>query len=255
MTSVKAKSRLVELLGQEPPSPEMRRHFRAVLRAARSGVLANSEGFETIAFALEELGRFLDPRSDSLSKCAKDLIALVKERIPDQADRFERDFFVFRQSRNDRMHLGAHARDAASIGVGLALTLEEALSVGWMDLTLEDVMTRDVVTAEAWSSLDDVRHKMLRNAYSAIPARVQGSWYVLTDRWLARKVCGKKKAERQKILNGKVEDAVDDLPAAEVRRPDMRLTDLAEHRELDMVLVGEGNGGRLLGILCAADLL
>lgn len=238
---------------------EIRTHYRARLRTARSAVQANSEGFEPIVYALEELGRFLAPSQISMAGYLTGLLGLVQREASRHAEVFEHQYFVLRQSRNDRMHVGAHARDAAGIGVELALILEEALSIGWKDLALADLMTPDVVTARSWSSLDAVRHLMLRHAFSVIPASVDEQWYLLSDRWLARQVAGKGRDERRLILDRTVAQAVKSTPppaCAKLYNGSDRLGDIADGLDDGVVLVGvDGDQGPLAGIVSPADLL
>lgn len=236
----------------------MRAHFRGELRGARAAVLANAEGFEAIAFVLEQFGRYLTPKGNGLGAYRADLVEVVKRSATRHARAFERGLFVLCQSRNDHMHVGAHARDAALIGMELALILEEALSLGWKDLTLGDLMTENVVTVDSWETLDRVRHLMLRHAFTIIPTYVGSTWYLISDRWIAGRIAGKPAEERRRILGQKIEEVIgtEGPPKAYLHSPDDLLGGgVKDCLDQGMVLVGVAAEGRLLGILSPADVL
>lgn len=178
-------ARIDEFLG--PTAAERRRAFRSSLRAARARVQADAEGFMAVVHQLERLGRYLVPGGRGLGNYTDSLVEVVRRSsLEEVAVQFEVRLFLLKESRNDAAHQGAHARNASVEAVEAALALEAAMAVSWTELTAQDVMVRHPVVAEDWWSVGEVRREMLLHAYTCIPVRHEGSWYLLQDHRLAR---------------------------------------------------------------------
>jgi hypothetical protein len=257
----------------------IRGRFRDQLRSARAGVGKDSEGFEAVIHAIERLGKHLNPDGVSLADYEPGLVCLVGEaelppstdgwtaeeqnRIEEHRrliDRFCRQLFLLRQTRNDHAHQGAHARNAARECVRVALRLEDALSVGWKQVKVEDIMVRDVVTTRPGDTLNDLRLAFMENAFTCVPARIGDTWFLLTDRWLARRLAGKSRKLRDaELIREVAELPLDDLKGF-VAAPipgHTRLADLAGHLfdQPLMLVAPSGMSDRLDGVLAPSDVL
>lgn len=162
-------------------------HFRDMLREARYGALADAEGFQQMCFAVEALGRRLNPNAPGLAGCRGVLKALVVEagllsnedEIPGTGKRFGALFTALREARNDIAHTGAYARHVAVEAVALSLIFEEALMS--MRMTVQDFMVTTPVTIQPWQSMGYARQLMLLNSFSCLPMWDGQSWYLLSD--------------------------------------------------------------------------
>jgi hypothetical protein len=105
--------------------PERRRGLRAALRDARASVQVDGEAYREVIFAIERLGRHLDPKQSSLGGYRDALLGLVHAaQATDQITAFSRRLWLLTQSRNEDAHTGASAR---RIAAEAALVLEAAL--------------------------------------------------------------------------------------------------------------------------------
>lgn len=256
-----------DLLRRDHETPEhrlaaeaLRARFRWSLREARARVQADGEGFEVVIHAIERLGRHLDPMGTGL-RDYEDPIRLLVARAGLETSDLDKKLFLLRQTRNDAAHQGSYARNAAREAVHVALRLEDALSVGWSDIELLHVMVRDPVMAQPGDTLGDIRQAMLEHAFTAVPARVRGRWFVLTDQWLARNIAGMTTKTRHGVLRQKVEDLTDDdlAPLAATPLPgNEKVSALAagDHLDRPLVLVAPSpDSDRLDGVVAPADLL
>lgn len=256
-----------QLLARNQETPEawdaaeaLRKRFRDSLRVARAKVQADAEGFEVVVHAIERIGQHFAPEGTGLGSYEDALVALVETAGLGTTDLGEQ-LFLLRQTRNDAAHRGSFARNAAREAVLVALRLEDALSAGWGDIELRHVMVRDPVTAQPGDTLGDIRQAMLEHAFTAIPARVRGRWFVLTDQWLAMKLAGKGSSERGKVLATKIDAlsqgdltplSVEPLPGSTLVS---RLVD-GGHLQRPLILVASPpNLATLAGIVAPADLL
>ncbi len=244
---------------------ETRLGLRDGMRAARAAVQSDAESFHTLLYAIERLGKRLEPNGHGLGDYRAVLIGLVRFTeafaVEDVCD-FEKALFLLSKARNDEQHTGAHARSLAKESVRASLVLEAALSLGWPDIEVRDVMTRNPTTAELWHTLRDVRTTMLANAFTALPLWVEErGWHLLTDEWLAGLLVGNGETKRSEILGRRVADFVQN-GTVEALGPVLPTT--AETRlractfwpwRLLLVVEDTQKPKQLLGVVAPADLL
>lgn len=171
-----------------------RTHFRNRLREARYTALADAEGFQQICFAIEALGKRLNPKAKGLGDCLAKLEELAASALDgtqgQPAPRCKKSLPALlnslREARNDMAHTGAYARHVASDGVTLCLLLEEALMT--KSLTVGDFMVPTPVTVQPWQTVADARHLLLANSFTYLPIwdEADRSWALLSDLELAR---------------------------------------------------------------------
>lgn len=238
----------------------LRGKLRRMLRAARSAVLADAEGFEVVVHAIEAMGKALNPDGSGLNEYTPWLRHLVESAHGWQAGdkrsrRLEARLFLLRQARNDHAHQGVHARNAADEAVEVALLLEDALSFGWADVRLADVMVRRPVVADADDSLGEIRRTMLSCSFSFVPVRLAGTWRLVSERWIAAQVVGKPRKARNAVFARRVSDFEEELAEAQVFAEDVPTTDLPTPLP-DLLLVAETTTAKaLLGVVSPSDLL
>lgn len=253
------------LMADDEAEAVLRARFRDDLRAARHRVQADAEGFLVVVHAIERLGRAIHAGGPSLAGYEGHLVKLVA-RARGPVEGLSQRLFLLRQSRNDHAHQGFHARNAAREAVSIALILEDALSSDWNLVKVEHVMVRDPVTTRPGDKLADVRQRLLENAYTALPAWVDGKWFLLTDRWLAALLVVHPAGERRKLLDCAVEVAVAKHPPERaVLVPATTLVkQLAEYITSadggtsllpQLVLVGSPDKDRLEGVVAPADVV
>ena len=111
--------------------------FRDQLREARESAIRDAEAFDGVIFAIENLGRFLQPTAKGLGNlkhCIVDIahrspLSFAPEiQIRTVCTPFETLFDMVRDARNDAMHQGAHARHLTSHAIAMAIVLEDALA-------------------------------------------------------------------------------------------------------------------------------
>lgn len=255
-----SKREYVPKVAELEKDPRARAKLRGQLRAERGAVLADAEGFEVLVHAIESVGKWVVPSGSNLDKYTPGLVHLTKTALgwhkgDKRIKSLEASLFLLRQTRNDYAHEGVHARNAAHEAVEVALLLEEALSFSWVEVRLEDVMVRRPVTADAEDTLAEIRRVMLSNSFSFIPVRIDGSWHLVAERWMADQVVGKKKSDRDAELGRKVNEFKADLPEVRPRKPETRCAKL-EVPLPDLILVAERSNARvLMGVVSPSDLL
>ena len=175
-----------------PLSDAERIHYRDLLRTARYAVLADAEGFQQMCFAIEALGKRLNPRAQGLGKCQDQLRALVSQAgfidpagVIEGSDKcFDALFATLTDARNDIAHTGAYARHVAVEAVALCVALEDALMN--KRITVGDFMVTTPVTVQPWHSVGYARQLMLLNSFSYLPMWDGESWRLLSDTAVAK---------------------------------------------------------------------
>jgi len=238
----------------------MRHSFRVGLRAARAEVQADAEGFETIVFEIERLGRNLAPTGTGLGAYAGPLETLVKRALgEEEANHFRQRLFLLKESRNDNAHQGAHARHASLEAVDAALVLEDALAQSWKNLEARNVMVANPIVAEHWHTLHEIRHQMLRYAFTSIPVDHAGQWFLIRDGWLARWVAGKSNTARKAAYRQTVAEII-----SELGEPVTTIPSSAKLGEIDLSLLQKGlllvhdelrADKPVVGVIAASDML
>jgi CBS domain-containing protein len=176
-------------------SSEERAFFRDRLREARYAALADAEGFSQMCFAIEGLGKRLNPKARGLADCHNVLkkLAQTSALLPDEQDapravkHFRALFTSIRDARNDAMHTGAYARQVAADAVTLCLVLEDALMVETKSeeeakrLTVGDFMVSSPVVVHHWQTVEHARQLMLLNSFSYLPIMHDKQWWLIAD--------------------------------------------------------------------------
>lgn len=169
-------------------------YYRDQFRAARYAALANSEGFDAICFALEELGlRLLGQQADLGSyegrirvyAQASLILNNLARNSPSRFKTFDALFRTVRVARNDAMHIGAYARYATEAAIELCIGLEEALMAD-VKRTVGSVMVKSPITVEPWQPLAQARQLMLMHSFSFLPIRLKDEWWLVSELGLAK---------------------------------------------------------------------
>ena len=184
----------------EPPSAPEAQFYRDQLREARYAALADAEGFGQLCFAIELLGSRLCGAKLSLGKYEKCLKCLAANAL--NADRFDALYRRVLDARNDAMHTGAYARNAAQAAVQLSLILEEGL-MNKFDLTVADFMVTTPVYVEDWHTLGYARQLMLVNSFSYLPIFHGDKWHLISDMAMAQFFQRLKNSDEKKEFEAK----------------------------------------------------
>lgn len=243
---------------------EQRLHFRDAFKAGRAQALADAEGFTHLVFALERLGRLLEPGASNLGKMEPALTQLavtspLATDLPAQHPACHTPFDVLflhvRKARNAAMHEGAYARCMTTHLTQLALVLEDALMSS--SRHVGDFMVRHPTCAAMWQPISFLRQVMLSHSYSFLPVEVPGDdkpWRVVTDREVASFIHDA--SDQRAALRTTLEEAVAQgltlhTPFCCARDTDAA-TALRSAAMLPLLVVEQGH---LLGIVTAFDLL
>ncbi len=190
--------------------------FRDRLREARYGALADAEGFQQMCFAFEALGARLLNDSGSLEKYRPFLCVLVAENLPTGYEDFGALFEAVKAARNDVMHTGAYARNAAIAAVQLSLLMEEAILAlltkkkedKTAKIKVADFMVRSPVTAEPWHTVGHVRRLMLLNSFSYLPIYWENKWHLISDMAMASMFQPLSNANRNLLAAARISDVL-----------------------------------------------
>ena len=195
--------------------------LRDRLREARYGALADAEGFAQLCFAFELLGSRLRGEKFSLGQYKEQLKLLATNTLG--SDRFDALFRRVLDARNDAMHSGAYARNAAQAAVQLSLILEQGL-MNKFDLTVADFMVTTPVYVEDWHTLGYARQLMLANSFSYLPIFHGNKWHLISDMAMAQFFQRLKNSDEKKEFEAKPIKAA--LPPVNVSPAPDRLLDL-----------------------------
>lgn len=238
--------------------------FRDRLRVARYGALADAEGFAQLCFAFELLGSRLSGQKLGLGKYKDQLKCLAKNSL--NSDRFDAFFRRVLHARNDAMHTGAYARNAAQAAVQLSLILEEGL-MDKSSMTVADYMVTTPMYVETWHTLGYARQLMLVNSFSYLPIFHGESWKLISDIAMAKffqslKSDDRKTFEAQSIQNALDQGAEKSLKLTEAipvirDKPVCDLLDGEDHPRLWVVVNSESGDGakQLVGVLSPFELM
>ena len=242
--------------------------FLSRIRAARAGILRDSESFCEASTVLEHIGQVVGGKIGSGLKDYQDPIVALAHHAdhPKEREEVARLFNVVREARNKAVHDGAYARHLNSRLVDLLLLLEEGIVMN-MD-RVEDLMVRTPVFAESWHLVLHVRKMMLSNSFSWIPIYQQengassGKWVLLQDARLMKWIRSDSQKSKQKNrLALRVGEAISKhelvTSGAHCVRADSLISDILKQMGEKPTLVTEKIDGRerLVGILTAFDLL
>ena len=167
-------------------------YFRDKLRTARDAALRDSEGYQKVLFAVEQLGRQMWPKNNSLGSHKCDFIRFVGKWHPLEGNEsgdipFKTRYEMVTDGRNDAMHVGAVARTLTERCVRLAITLEDALMANVEAATVQDYMVCTPVRTYEWQRISLIRQTMLESSFSYLPFRKQdGHWYIVSSDEICR---------------------------------------------------------------------
>ena len=257
---------------REPPpalSPDERRYYRDKLRNARYEALANSEGFLSICFVLEDLGIRQVGIQKSIGGYQQAITRLVPRKSRKVEARYQHLFSPFsvlyetvRNARNDAMHTGSYARHVTARAIELCIILEDSLmsSVDFLDKPVLNYMVRDPTVLDELQPVARARQLMLTHSFSNIPVFTSGSWHLLSDISLSKYITNTSIA-RELLLGYSIKEAFN-LPegrlklqeiAARDRNTKVRdlLNGTAENASLWVI----AEGPNILGIITPFELM
>lgn len=196
--------------------------YRDKLREARYEALADAESFQQICFAIEALGKRLEPEKVGLGnfrECLRRLV--VEDAIGADTSNASRDsksfdvlFTALREARNVAMHTVAYARHVTTDAVTLSLMFESALMNEQMEsnttkrLTVGDFMVSTPVTVQPWQSVAQARQALLINSFTFLPMWHEDKWHLISDAAIASYLRPNWPAKSQ--LNRTLSEAVKD---------------------------------------------
>jgi hypothetical protein len=169
-----------------------------------------------MCFAFEALGARLRSDSGTLEKYRPFLCALVEENLSTGFEDFGTFFEAVKAARNDVMHTGAYARNAAVAAVQLSLLIEEAvlslLANKNEDKTtrtkVADFMVRSPITAEPWHTFGHVRRLMLLNSFTYLPIFTNDNWHLISDMAMASMFQPLSNANRNRLAATRISDVL-----------------------------------------------
>ena len=168
-------------------------YFRNKLRAARDAALCDSEGYQQVLFAVEQLGQQYWG-TDNKGKLTKNTLSKLKSDFasfvgsfhpfagkPDWDSRFCERYDTVKKGRDDAMHVGAVARILTDCCVKLAITLEDALMGNIAEPRIRDYMVSNPVRTYGWQRIALIRQTMLESSFSYLPfCKEDGQWYMVS---------------------------------------------------------------------------
>lgn len=232
--------------------------FRARLRRARDGALADAEGYRDLLCVIEELGKYATnkKKADSLFDYSDALIDIARQAAG-APNHFPSQLDALREARNDAAHMGAAARRITTQAIDVAGILEEALmNIGKLK-SVEHYMVGSPVCAEPWHTLAMVRKAMLHAQFTSLPYLHDEKWHLVTDAAVVKFLS----SDRNRRLNMPLRDAVVessnrlDLIEAKTERGDTAVENLRQRDARDILPILVLDGEHLRGILAPFDLL
>ena len=198
-----------QILGHSLP-PDACTRYRNDLRAARHAAYQDTEAFDGIVHAIERLGIHLNMKVMHGLGGYKDALSALARDSPLEggyilSSPFTALYENVRSARNDALHVGARVRHLTLQAVQLALILEDALMCSLA--RARDYMVEDVVVAEPWQLIGDIRRIMLSNSFTSLPTKVNNEWYLLSDFSIAKFLRKCTPTERKVRLATCLEDA------------------------------------------------
>ena len=167
-------------------------YFRNKLRVARDAALHDSEGFQQVLFAVEQLGRQKWQENNKLPQSLGQMKGNFSQFVDSSFDgKGDTDFATLYQmmvdGRNDAMHVGAVARSLTATCVKISIVLEEALMATVSDATIEDYMVHSPVVTYEWQRIGLIRQTMLEHSFSHLPFFRKGlcTWHLVS----AHEIC------------------------------------------------------------------
>ena len=185
-------------------------YFRNKLRAARDAALRDSEGYQQVLFAVEQLGQQYWGK-DNKGKLTKNTLAKLKphfvefvklldpfEGRPEWDECFGKRYEMVKQGRDDAMHVGAIARSLTDCCVRLSITLEDALMSNIGERRIRDCMVREPVRTFGWQRIALIRQTMLESSFSHLPFRKDGEWHIVSADAICQYLLAAKDSDERK---------------------------------------------------------
>ena len=178
--------------------------------------MADAEGFQKMCFAFEVLGARLRNDSGTLEKYRHYLRQLVVINSPIGFEDFDTLFEAVKEARNDVMHTGAYARNAAVPAIQLSLLIEDAImsqlekkkETMAARKTVADFMVRSPVKAEPWHTVGHVRRQMLLHSFSYLPIFWEGKWCLISDMAMASMLQPLSNAHRNLLAAKRIQEVL-----------------------------------------------
>ncbi len=174
-------------------SPVQAVYFRNKIRAARDATLRDSEGYQQVLFAVEQMGQQLWGKDangkltkNTLSRLRCDFVRFVNQfdsfpGRPEWGVCFGERYDMVKKGRDDAMHVGAVARSLTGSCVKLAITLEDALMRNIDEPRISDYMVSNPVCTYGWQRIALIRQTMLESSFSYLPFRKDDrKWYMVS---------------------------------------------------------------------------
>lgn len=257
---------------REPPpelSPDERQYYRDKLRSARYAALANSEGFLSICFVLEDLGIRLLGIQKSIGGYQQAITHLVpkKNRKVEVGQQhlfspFSVLYQTVRNGRNDAMHTGSYARHVTVRAIELCVLLEDSLmsSADFFDKPVLNYMVREPTVLDELQPVARARQLMLTHSFSNIPVFTGGSWHLLSDISLS-KYLANNSISRELLLGYSIKEAFN-LPEGRLKLQEIaardrntKVGDLLNQSADNASLWVIAEGPNILGIITPFELM
>lgn len=246
------------------------RVYLTFLREARELAQKDSEDFAALIQAFERIGAMEKGQlGNGLGDYRDELLAIAMQSplAFGQPSRFHtsamRLFNLVKRQRNDALHLGIIARNLVRHSVELTLILEHALMNMDNINTAADLMIRDVCYADCEHPVSYIRQRMLVNAFSFLPVRLDDkSVKMLSDAalatWLRRMDWNDQKLALARSLQDAISASSDPLKLIDPvsRSSSTPIPDLVHALDSVPILLHEpDNNTRIVGLISAFDLL
>jgi CBS domain-containing protein len=249
---------------------EFCRAYLTFLRDARELAQKDSEDFAALIQAFERIGAMEKGRLGNGFGAYKDELLAIANQTPLHAGKpahFHASagslFSLVNEQRNDAVHQGIIARNLVRHSVEFSLTLEHAVMNMENMNTAADLMVRDVCYADRDHPVSYIRQRMLVNAFSFLPVRLDdNSVKMLSDaslaKWLRRMDWSDQKLALVRTLRDATSASSDPLELIDPvsRSSSTPISELVNALNSVPILLHEpGNNTKIVGLISAFDLL
>lgn len=239
-------------------------YFRNLFRDARAKALNNSENFEDIIFALENLGKVLTGKEMSLGRYKDEIYDLAKQsvladKIPEASPAFHTNFCsqfdLVKNERNSAMHEGVFARHLTQHAIEISLILEDALMKG--EREVKDYMVRNPICAYDWQPISFIRQNMLANSFSYLPIFYKEEWRLISDLEISRYIQESKddKDRRERLSICFYKSGIEPTKTKNVNAKESIDKVMKDWKGLPVCVTVENSSKEIVGILTPFDLL
>ena len=244
--------------------------YLTFLREARELAQKDSENFDALIQAFERIGAMEKGQlGNGLGTYENELLAIaIKSPLarglpPHFHTSAMRLFNLVKHQRNDAIHQGIIARNLVRHSVEFSLILEHALMNMDNMKTAADLMIRDVCYADCEHPVSYIRQRMLVNAFSFLPMRLDdNSVKMLSDaalaKWLRRMAWNDQKLALARSLQDAIYASSDPLELIDPvsRSSSTPISELVNDLNSVPILLHEpDNDTKIVGLISAFDLL